>query len=263
MLTRFFSRKGIVSSTAIAIAVSSQIVWAPVALAQGRQALLNQYVRGEIVGKTQALLQQAEADGYEVYDASHQRLAIDRFVDEATGDFFLVSPPTDGDAGFSYKVHVRQPGDGSAIVSLVVTRPGETRVLARRAITVDYRQDPASVRLAMAQTEAVLENQLRREVAPTHASLWQRTQSALAGIFGIPTAHAGALSLGVKVAIGFAGVGVLLLALDGVAQYEGWIQSKYVPIGILVAIAAGALFTYLSFGSPNEGSGPIGLPEPK
>ncbi len=244
-------------STALALGLSSQIVLMPVAMASERQALLNQYVKSEVLQKASQFIQQAQTDGYRVYDANHEAIPADDFMEKAGGDFYLVSPATSDDAGFSYRMHVSQPGDGTAVVSLVVTRPGSAEVLARRALTVDYRQDAATLSYQIKQTETILQNQLIREVGTQHASLWHRAGNALSEFFGIPSAHAaGALTVGVEVALGFAGVGVLLFVLDGVAEHEGWIHSKLVPALIGVALVGGVIFTYLSYGSESIESAP-------
>lgn len=257
MIRSIVSKKWQGLTLLLVAALSFQLSYLPVAsAANGRQAAFDSYVERSAAESAMRFLREAESQGYKVTDVAGNPIRAEEFIENAGAEFIMTSPARDGDAGFAYRVRVRNT-NGVSDVSLAVTRPGDSKVLARRSLSVDYREDAAVVRLRLAQTERSLDQQLRALAGEGHASLWQRAGRALQSIFGVPSAHAGALSTGVRVALGFAGVGVALLALSGVAEHYGVVGARTSRYVILAGLALAAVVYYFNFEIESSHSGPV------
>lgn len=132
-----------------------------------------------------------EKEGYEFFDKQGVQVHAKDFYANPLRDLTVVSPSSDE---ARLKIRVVNHGDiqKSLKLTLVASEVETGKVLSRRSFEIDATSaNVATAKLRILQTMKSMDGDITAKLGVKNASVLNRAKTILAGLFGIPSAHAG------------------------------------------------------------------------
>lgn len=215
---------------AIASVVLISFLWtttfAPAALAveNPRQQMNNRFG---------ILVERLQSEGWRIENPEHRALKTTDFLTGQVKDFTMLPPAENATSDYRFQVRIFSP-QAALVKYAVVVRDAQDRVLSRRVMQIDPKEDPAAVRVRMEQMATSISNDLTTQASN---GIWQRVLNWIC-----PSAYAATASPFIQ---GLATVGMMALAAGVVVTFVALIADNERVESEGELLVAGGLLVFL------------------